>query len=195
MLPNPLREGRWIKTAVALIIGCALPPPLQVLLFSPSSKHASESVQTYPTPALAHPTSLLIHTRPSQTWMTPAPKTNHGIAPSSQAPPPSTQIILSDVPGFQMKGPPGSASVSIGGPAPLLSPHGQAGFNKFCINFANECRREQVHDFVISSGGIGPTHDGEPARRRRLKTPTLTDGHGITYASLAKVFSQLLVHH
>ncbi|KAH9936701.1 Molybdopterin binding protein [Amylocystis lapponica] len=38
-------------------------------------------------------------------------------------------------------------------------------------------RLVQTHDFVISSGGIGPTHDD------------------ITYASLAKAFGQPLAHH
>lgn len=38
-------------------------------------------------------------------------------------------------------------------------------------------RMVQKHDFVITSGGIGPTHDD------------------ITYASLAKAFDQPLVHH
>ncbi|CCM00474.1 uncharacterized protein FIBRA_02507 [Fibroporia radiculosa] len=70
---------------------------------------------------------------------------NHRIAPNPQEPPPSTQVVLMDQPGFQTKGPPGSASVYFGGPAPLLSPHGQAGFDEFCINFADEL----VHSYVL----------------------------------------------
>ncbi|GBE80201.1 Chitin synthase 8 [Sparassis crispa] len=70
---------------------------------------------------------------------------NHRIGPNGQDPPPPTQIVLLDQPGFQMKGPPNSASVYFGGPAPLISPHGQAGFDEFCINFANEI----LHSYVI----------------------------------------------
>ncbi|KAI0940344.1 hypothetical protein AcV5_001478 [Taiwanofungus camphoratus] len=70
---------------------------------------------------------------------------NHKVAPSLQDPPPPMQIVLLDQPGFQTKGPPGSASVYIGGPAPLLSPHGQAGFDEFCINFADEI----LHSYIL----------------------------------------------
>ncbi|OSX59590.1 glycosyltransferase family 2 protein [Postia placenta MAD-698-R-SB12] len=70
---------------------------------------------------------------------------NHRIAPGPQDPPPPAQIVLLDQPGFQTKGPPGSASVYFGGPAPLLSPHGQACFDEFCINFADEV----IHSYII----------------------------------------------
>ncbi|KAH9919697.1 chitin synthase [Fomitopsis serialis] len=88
---------------------------------------------------------------------------NHRIAPSPQSLPPPAQIVLLDQPGFQTKGAPGSASVYIGGPAPLLSPHGQAGFDEFCINFANEMvqsfiLRNAFEDFVGYNGEM--TRDG-----------------------------------
>ena len=88
---------------------------------------------------------------------------NHKIAPNPQSPPPPTQIVFLDQPGFQTKGAPGSASVYIGGPAPLLSPHGQAGFDEFCINFANEMVQSYVlrntfEDFVGYNGEM--TRDG-----------------------------------
>ncbi|KAI0371480.1 chitin synthase [Pilatotrama ljubarskyi] len=70
---------------------------------------------------------------------------NHKVAPSSQDPPPPTQIVLFDQPGFQTKGLPTSASVYFGGPAPLLGPQNQAGFEEFCINFASEL----LHSYVL----------------------------------------------
>ncbi|KAI0650874.1 chitin synthase [Trametes meyenii] len=70
---------------------------------------------------------------------------NHKVAPSSQDPPPPTQIVLFDQPGFQTKGLPTSASVYFGGPAPLLGPQNQAGFDEFCINFTNEL----FHSYVL----------------------------------------------
>ena len=63
---------------------------------------------------------------------------NHRIAPSSQDPLPKTQIVLLDQPGFQTRGPGGTTSMMLGGPAPLVSAYGQNGFDEFCINFADE---------------------------------------------------------
>ncbi|KAI0774709.1 chitin synthase [Trametes elegans] len=70
---------------------------------------------------------------------------NHKIAPSSQDPPPPTQIVLFDQPGFQTKGLPTAASVYFGGPAPLIGAQNSAGFEEFCINFSNEL----VHSYVL----------------------------------------------
>ncbi|EKM60048.1 glycosyltransferase family 2 protein [Phanerochaete carnosa HHB-10118-sp] len=69
---------------------------------------------------------------------------NHRIAPGSQDPLPATQIILLDQPGFQTRGPGGTTSMMLGGPAPLVSAYGQNGFDEFCINFSDEVLQSYV---------------------------------------------------
>nr|BAF37218.1 chitin synthase [Lentinula edodes]BAF41220.1 chitin synthase [Lentinula edodes] len=59
-------------------------------------------------------------------------------APSSKSPPPHSQIVLLDQPGYQSRGPTGTSSVALSGNAPLISAYGQNGFDEFCINFADE---------------------------------------------------------
>ncbi|KAH9006852.1 glycosyltransferase family 2 protein [Lactarius hatsudake] len=70
---------------------------------------------------------------------------NHRISPNPQDPPPHSQIILLDQPGFQSRGPSASGSVMFGASAPLVHAYGQNGFDEFCINFADEL----LHSFVI----------------------------------------------
>lgn len=67
---------------------------------------------------------------------------NHRVSPS---PPPFSQIILMDQPGFQSRGssPGGSAFFTAG--APLIHAYGQNGFDEFCINFADEL----LHSYMI----------------------------------------------
>ena len=70
---------------------------------------------------------------------------NHRISPNPQDPPPNSQIILLDQPGFQSRGPSSTNSVMFGASAPLVHAYGQNGFDEFCINFADEL----LHSFVI----------------------------------------------
>lgn len=70
---------------------------------------------------------------------------NHKLAPNSQDPPPPTQIVLLDQPGFQTRGPGGTTSMMLGGPAPLVSAYGQNAFDEFCINFADEI----IHSYIL----------------------------------------------
>ena len=70
---------------------------------------------------------------------------NHRISPNPQDPPPHSQIILLDQPGFQSRGPSSTSSVMFGASAPLVQAYGQNGFDEFCINFADEL----LHSFVI----------------------------------------------
>ncbi|TFK63456.1 glycosyltransferase family 2 protein [Pluteus cervinus] len=72
---------------------------------------------------------------------------NHRLAPPAQEPPPTTQILLLDQPGFQTKGPAGTTSMAFTGAAPLVSPYGQNGFDEFCINFVDEL----VQSYVLRS--------------------------------------------
>ncbi|KAI0782569.1 glycosyltransferase family 2 protein [Abortiporus biennis] len=70
---------------------------------------------------------------------------NHKLAPSSQEPPPPTQIILLDQPGYQTRGPGGTTSMMFAGHAPLISAYGHSSFEEFCINFSDEI----LHSYVL----------------------------------------------
>ncbi|KAA1466721.1 hypothetical protein DENSPDRAFT_831600 [Dentipellis sp. KUC8613] len=70
---------------------------------------------------------------------------NHKVAPGAQDPPPPTQIIFLDQPGFQSRGPSSSGSMMFTGNAPLVHAYGQNGFDEFCVNFADEL----VHSYVL----------------------------------------------
>ncbi|EJD36764.1 hypothetical protein AURDEDRAFT_117013 [Auricularia subglabra TFB-10046 SS5] len=66
---------------------------------------------------------------------------NHKVMPASEEQR-QTQIVLLDAPGFQTRSPSGTGS--IGGAIPLVSQHGQNGFDEFAINFCDEL----VHSYV-----------------------------------------------
>jgi chitin synthase len=69
---------------------------------------------------------------------------NHRLAPSPKDPPPPTQIVLLDQPGFQTRGPSGTTSVALTGNAPLIAAYGQNGFEEFCVNFNDEL----LHSYI-----------------------------------------------
>ncbi|KAI0317932.1 chitin synthase-domain-containing protein [Amylostereum chailletii] len=70
---------------------------------------------------------------------------NHRVAPGPQDPPPHSQIVLLDQPGFQSRGPSSTGSMMFSGNAPLVQAYGQNTFDDFCINFADEI----LHSYVI----------------------------------------------
>ncbi|KAJ3836134.1 chitin synthase [Lentinula raphanica] len=82
---------------------------------------------------------------------------NHKLAPSSKTPPPYSQIVMLDQPGYQSRGPAGTSSVALSGTAPLISAYGQNGFDEFCINFADEMLQSYYtrHTFEDSVGYNG----------------------------------------
>ena len=82
---------------------------------------------------------------------------NHRLVPSAKDPPPASQIVLLDQPGFQTRGPAGTGSMSFSGTAPLISAYGHNGFDEFCINFADEVLHSYVlrHTFEDSVGYNG----------------------------------------
>lgn len=64
---------------------------------------------------------------------------NQRVSPSSKDPPPHTQIMLLDQPGYQTRGSSGTTSIALSGQTPLLNnAYGQNGFDEFCINFSDE---------------------------------------------------------
>ncbi|KAJ3570648.1 hypothetical protein NP233_g4269 [Leucocoprinus birnbaumii] len=70
---------------------------------------------------------------------------NHRLAPNAKDPPPHTQIVLLDQPGFQTRNPSGTTSIALTGAAPLISAYGQNGFEEFCINFNDEL----LHSYIL----------------------------------------------
>ena len=70
---------------------------------------------------------------------------NHRVSPNPQDPPPYSQIVLLDHPGYQSRGPSSSGSMMFTAGTPLVHAYGQNGFDEFCINFADEL----LHSYVI----------------------------------------------
>ncbi|KAF8642787.1 hypothetical protein AX16_009420 [Volvariella volvacea WC 439] len=79
---------------------------------------------------------------------------NHRLAPSAKDPPPTTQIVILDQPGFQTKGPSGTTSMAFASATPLITPYGQNGFDEFSINFSDELVQSYVlrHTFEDQVG-------------------------------------------
>ncbi|KAF4575437.1 hypothetical protein EYR40_004823 [Pleurotus pulmonarius] len=79
---------------------------------------------------------------------------NHRVAPGVNDPPPPTQIVLFDQPGYQTRGPTGTGSMSLSGAMPLVSAYGQNAFEEFAINFSDEILQSYVlrHTFEDSIG-------------------------------------------
>lgn len=72
--------------------------------------------------------------------------------------------------------------------------HTQTDISPFSIEAAR--RMTEKYDFVVTSGGIGPTHDGKYMLTVRAYTCNANLYFpDITYASLAKAFNLPLVHH
>lgn len=84
---------------------------------------------------------------------------NHRLAPSAKDPPPLTQIVLLDQPGFQTRGPSGTTSVALTGAAPLISAYGQNGFEEFCINFNDEL----LHSYILRHSFENVGYNGQQA--------------------------------
>ncbi|KAK0443981.1 glycosyltransferase family 2 protein [Desarmillaria tabescens] len=74
---------------------------------------------------------------------------NHKLAPSQKDPPPHTQVAILDQPGFQTRGPAGTASMALSGVTPLISAYGQNGFDEFCINFSDELLHSYVQRHIF----------------------------------------------
>lgn len=84
---------------------------------------------------------------------------NHRLAPNPKDPPPPTQIVLLDQPGFQTRGPSGTTSIALTGAAPLISAYGQNGFEEFCINFNDEL----LHSYVLRHSFENVGYNGQIA--------------------------------
>jgi chitin synthase len=99
---------------------------------------------------------------------------NHRIAPGAQDPPPLTQIVLVDQPGYQSRTPSGTGSMMLGA-APLIAINGHNGFDEFCINFADELLASYVlRNTFDDAVGLGAqlAADGIPLPT----TPTIDNG-------------------